>query len=214
MVECVTADVDDTAVQGFSVIMADPPWRFKSNSVIKPGRNSLRHYKCPTLEQLCTLPLKERVAKNAVLFLWIPSAHLVAGHHKVVAKAWGFTATAMGFVWVKLHKGCDPRLVTPDDLHMSTGLTTRKNTEFCVLCKRGRSLRRDRGVLETIISPIRQHSRKPDAVYGLIERYVGNELGPYLELFARQRRPGWVAWGDEVDKFAPITTDGVVLCHD
>src|SRR5262245_39078759 len=160
----------DDETGGFSVIMADPPWRFKSNSVANPGRNSLRHYACPTLTQLCTLPLKARVAKNAALFLWIPSAHLAAGHHLVVAKAWGFKVSSMSCTWGKLKKGRDPQLVTPDDLHMSTGLTTRKGCEFCVLCTRGRSLRRDRGVHEVIIAPVREHSRKPDQVFDLIAR--------------------------------------------
>src|SRR5262249_27594052 len=96
-----------------------------------------------TADQICTLGPKliERVANNAVLFLCVPSAHLVAGHHLKVVKAWGFRPTMMGFEWVKLRKGADPTHVTLADLHKSTGLTTRKNIEHVVLCKRGKSLR-------------------------------------------------------------------------
>jgi N6-adenosine-specific RNA methylase IME4 len=103
----------------------------------------------------------------------------------------------MGFLWVKLKKGRSPASVAPDaDLFMGNGLTTRKNAEPVLLCPRGKSLRRDAGVLETNIAPVREHSRKPVELYERIETYVGAE-GPYLELFARESRPGWTSWGNE-----------------
>jgi N6-adenosine-specific RNA methylase IME4 len=91
------------------------------------------------------------------------------------------------------------------DLHTGTGFTTRKNAEYVVLCKRGKSLRRDAGVHEIFVTPRREHSRKPDELYLRIERYVGGE-GPFLELFARQSRPGWTTWGLEKTKFDPPGT--------
>jgi N6-adenosine-specific RNA methylase IME4 len=185
---------------GWGVIYADPPLRFKSNSEAKPGRNAMRHYPCLTIPQLCTLPLKPLLAKDAVLFLSLASSQMVAGTHLPLVKAWGFKATALGFGWVKLWPDRDPALVTPEDLFMGNGLTTRKNFEPVVLCKHGKSLRRDCGVLETIIAPVREHSRKPPELYERIERYVGGK-GPFLELFARESRPGWTSWGNEKTKF-------------
>ena len=187
---------------GWRVILADPPWRFKSNSEAKPGRNAMRHYSCLTIPQLCTLPLKQVRAKDSVLFLCMPSSHLVVGAHLPLVKAWGFKPSALAFAWVKLYEDSDPMNVTPDDLFMGTGLTTRKNLEPVVLCPYGKSLRRDCGVLETIIAPVREHSRKPTELYERIERYVGGK-GPFLELFARESRPGWTSWGNEKTKFDP-----------
>ena len=85
---------------------------------------------------------------------------------------------------------------------MGMGYWTRANTEPCLLATRGKPKRLNADVRQAIITPRRQHSRKPDGVYGRIERLVA---GPYLELFARTRRFGWDAWGNEVDKFAVVT---------
>jgi N6-adenosine-specific RNA methylase IME4 len=83
---------------------------------------------------------------------------------------------------------------------MGNGFTTRKNAELCLLGRRGKPRRNSKGVRELIVSPRRKHSQKPDEQYARIEHFCS---GPYLELFARQRRPGWTAWGDELDKFEP-----------
>ena len=203
----VQAAVDDDAA-GFRVILADPPWTFRSNSLAAPGRNPRRHYACLTVDQLCQLPLAERVARNAALFLCVPGPLLVIGAHLPLIKAWGFRPTAMGFVLIKLRPLADPANFTLADLHTGTGFTTRKNAEYVVLCKRGKSLRRDAGVHEIIVTPRREHSRKPDELYHRIERYVGGE-GPFLELFARQSRPGWTTWGLEKTKFDPPGTSEV-----
>jgi len=97
---------DDTA--DFRVILADPPWTFRSNSLAAPGRNPRRHYACLTVDQLCQLPLAERVARNAALFLCVPGPLLVIGAHLPMIKAWGFRPTAMGFVLIKLRPLADP----------------------------------------------------------------------------------------------------------
>ena len=80
------------------------------------------------------------------------------------------------------------------------GHTTRQNAEYVVLGRRGKPRRLCKDVHQLIIQPRREHSRKPDEFYARVERYC---TGPYLELFARQRRPGWTAWGNELDKFEP-----------
>ena len=182
---------------GFSVVLADPPWLHRSNSLAAPGRNPRRHYSCLTVEQLCTLPLEGRLTRDAILFLCTPGPQLALGRHIPLMKAWGFEPSGIGFVWVKLNLRADPQNFTLADLHMGPGHTTRKNCEFVLIGKRGKSLRKS----------CSEHSRKPEELYQRIEAYVAGEYGPYLELFARQRRPGWIAWGDEVDKFDPIENE-------
>jgi N6-adenosine-specific RNA methylase IME4 len=85
------------------------------------------------------------------------------------------------------------------DLHVGLGLTTRKNAEFCLLARRGNARREAKNVREIIMSPVREHSRKPDEACARVQRYCA---GPYLELFARQERPGWTVWGNETAKFS------------
>jgi N6-adenosine-specific RNA methylase IME4 len=185
---------------GFRCVLADPPWQFKSNSIAKPGRNARRHYACLTVEQLSQLPLAERVAADATLFLCVPSPFLVIGAHIALTRAWGFRPTAMAFTWIKLRPHADPTNFTPADLSVGTGFTTRKSAEHIVLCRRGKSLRRDAGVSEIIFACRREHSRKPDELYARIERYCP---GPRLDLFARESRLGWIAWGLEATRFDP-----------
>lgn len=84
------------------------------------------------------------------------------------------------------------------DVQMGLGYWTRANTEYCLLATRGKPRRLSKSVRQGIIEPRRQHSRKPDCVYGRIEQLVE---GPYLELFARTQRPGWTAWGNQTDRF-------------
>ena len=187
---------------GFRVVLCDPPWNFKSNSLAAPGRNPRRHYSCLSIDQLCTLPLAERLAPDAVLFLAVPGPHLVVGAHLPLIKALGFRPSGMGFVWIKLRPLADPANFKLSDLHTGTGFTTRKNAEFILICPRGRSLRRNAGVHEIIVAPRREHSRKPDELYRRIEQYVGGE-GPFLELFGRETRPGWATWGDQTGLFDP-----------
>ena len=186
-----------TVEGGFRVVVADVPSLFKSNSDAKPGRNPRRHYACLKPDDLARLPVRDVVASDAVLFFWTTGPLLVTGYHIPIMRAWGFAPCAMGFVWIKLN----PKASTPFDEHdlfMGGGFTTRKNAEFVIMGKRGRSLRRSNKVREVIISPRREHSRKPDDTFDRVEEYAA---GPYLELFARAQRPNWHCWGLESDKF-------------
>src|SRR5262249_250009 len=149
------------------------PWLFRSNSRRAPGRNARRHYTCVATNELCQLPLCGKLAEDAMLLLWVPGPFLVIGAHIPLIRAWGFQPTAMGFVGLKLNPHANPTLFAPTDFHVGPGLTTRKNAEFVVLGKRGRSLRCDGGVRELLITRRREHSRKPDELYERIERYVG-----------------------------------------
>ena len=116
---------------------------------------------------------------------------LVIGRHIPVMRAWGFKPTASGFVWVKIQ--------ADGSLCLGGGLTTRKNAEFCVLGKRGRSVRKAADVHEVILAPRREHSRKPDEVYRRIVKYAGE--CSRVDLFARESHDGFIPWGDETTKF-------------
>ena len=182
----------------FACISADPAWNFKSNSIAKPGRNARRHYPTMSLKEIEALPVKDVLANDAVLFLWITGPFLVLGAHLPIMKAWGFKPSGMGFTWIKLRKKAGTLFFDQNDVAMNGGFTTRKNAEFCLIGKRGKSQRMDAGVREVIISPLRDHSRKPDEFVERVERYCE---GPRLELFARQSRPGWTTLGNEAGKF-------------
>jgi len=144
--------------RGIRIVLADPPWEFRSNSLKVPGRNPRRHYACLTVAELCRLPLAERLAEDAALFLWVPAPFLVIGAHIPLMRAWGFQPRARAFAWAKLNSRANPVCFGPNDFHMGPGLTTRKDV---VPGKRGKSLRCDGGVRELITAPVREHSRKP-----------------------------------------------------
>lgn len=192
--------------QTFGAIMADPPWHFKARTALKvqnPGsrRDAARHYPTMDLEAIKSLPVGTLAAKDAHLFLWVTGPNLRQAFD--VIDAWGFKYSAVAFTWVKLKKSVDPRQLRfcslmESDLHVGLGLTTRKNSEMCLLARRGSPRRIAKNIREIILAPVRQHSRKPDEAYDRVQRYCA---GPYLELFSREHRPGWTTWGNETGKF-------------
>jgi N6-adenosine-specific RNA methylase IME4 len=158
------------------------------------------------VDDIAALPVKALAAPDEHLMLWITGPLLIEGKHLAIMKAWGFKPSSIAFTWVKLKRSIDVRqlrLVTTQesDLHVGLGLTTRKNAEFCLLGRRGNAKRLSKSVREIILAPVREHSRKPDQFYERARQYAA---GPYLELFARQRRPGWDAWGNDVERFAEL----------
>jgi N6-adenosine-specific RNA methylase IME4 len=179
-----------TIAGGWACVHADPPWRFKSNSLARPGRNAVRHYACLSLRDIASLPVKDVAARDALAFLWVTGPFLAVGAHIPILEAWGFEPTAMAFVWTKTRAN--------GQLFVGPGLTTRKSCEFVVIGKRGKPRRLAADVREAILAPVREHSRKPSEIYERIERYCG---GPRLDLFGRETRPGWTAWGDQTTKF-------------
>lgn len=192
----------------FGMIAADPPWHFRARTALQMSnwtsrRDAEKHYHVLGIDDIAALPVKQLAAKDAHLLLWITGPLFVEGKHLQIMEAWGFRPSSVAFVWVKLKRSLDVhqlRLTSTmeHDLHVGLGLTTRHNAEFVVLGRRGNAKRLSKSVREIILSPVREHSRKPDAFYERAERYAA---GPYLELFARQRRPGWTVWGDDVDRF-------------
>lgn len=183
----------------YGALLVDPPIRFKCFSEKGRGRSADRHYRTMLNSEIAALPVGELAARDCHLFYCIPGASLVRGDHIPVMRAWGFEPSAMGFVWAKSKKNVTSFLFLDETLFAKgMGHTTRQCCEFVVLGRRGSPRRRSRGVHQLIISPKREHSRKPVELHRRIEQYCA---GPYAELFARQRRPGWDCWGDEVEKF-------------
>jgi len=172
----------------YGAILCDPPWEFKAYSAKGNGRSAEQHYRTVATTKLVDLPVGEMAAKDCALFMWVVDSHLDQGIE--LMRAWGFTFKTIAFVWVKVAKDGQPR--------MSMGLWTRKMSEICLLGVRGKPSRVSKAVRQVIMAPLREHSRKPDEIYERVEALVA---GPYLEMFARQRRAGWDAWGNEVDKF-------------
>lgn len=186
----------------FRVILADPPWAFSTRSHRGQGRGASQHYDTMPTADICALapdgiPVAELAAKDAALFLWGTWPHLPDALQ--VIAAWGFEYRSCGFVWIKQNKSAATLWCDLDNLFLGLGYGTRGNSEFCLRAQRGQmGVAQDRGVAQLIVAPIREHNRKPDEQYQRIERLYA---GPYLELFARARRPGWSAWGNQVGKF-------------
>ena len=173
----------------FATILADPPWRFVNQTgKVAPEHKRLSRYGTMTLEEIAALPVAEIAADKAHLYLWCPNALLPEG--LAVMQAWGFSYKS-NIVWHKIRKdgGPDGRGV---------GFYFRNVTElilFGVRGKNARTLAPGRRQVNFLATRKREHSRKPDEQYELIEAC---SPGPYLELFARGTRKGWTTWGNEI----------------
>ena len=172
----------------YAAVLADPPYHFTTYSAKGQGRAPSAHYHDMTFDEIAALPVGELAARDAWLFLWTPGKH--QHHAMALLERWGFEFSGSEFVWAKQ--------TSTGKWHFGLGKTTRKTCEFCFLGRRGQPKILAHNVREFIVAPIREHSRKPDQQYESIEAYAPV---PYLELFARQCRAGWVSWGDEVDLF-------------
>lgn len=190
----------------YRCILADPPWHFRARTALQVGnwtsrRDAEKHYAVMGVDDIAAMPVKDIAHKDAHLFIWTTGPCLRQTFE--VMEAWGFRYSAVAFTWVKLKRSFDARQLRmlptlESDLHVGLGLTTRKNAEFCLLGRRGNARRNAKDVREIIMSPVREHSRKPDEARVRIERYCD---GPRLELFARSRRENWTCWGNETSKF-------------
>lgn len=181
----------------YKAILADPPWRFQAwSQETGIGRSADQHYRTMTLGEIMALPVGKIAAKDSVLFLWATWPMLE--HALLTIKAWGFIYKTCAFDWMKANGKQIDLFAADIPANMKQGYWTRSNSEACLLATRGSPKRLNADVRMGIIEPAREHSRKPDCVHERIERLVE---GPYLELFARARRPNWDAWGNEVGKF-------------
>lgn len=179
----------------FSTVLADPPWQFMNRTgKMAPEHRRLSRYGTMALPEICALPVAQVAAPTAHLYLWVPNALLPDGLE--VMKAWGFSYKS-NLIWHKTRKdgGSDGRGV---------GFYFRNVTEiilFGVRGKNARTLAPGRRQVNFIAEQKREHSRKPDQQYDLIEAC---SPGPYLEMFARGTRPGWTTWGNQAsDDYKP-----------
>lgn len=171
----------------FRTILADPPWRFQNRrGKVAPEHKRLSRYDTLEWKDIAALPIINLTAKEAHCYLWVPNALLNEGLK--VLEAWGFTYKS-NLVWFKTRKdgGPDGRGV---------GFYFRNVTELVLFGVKGRlrTLPPGRSQVNLLATRKREHSRKPDEMYPLIESC---SPGPYLELFARYPQPGWTVWGDE-----------------
>lgn len=173
----------------YGAILADPPWHFRTYSAKGTGRSAISHYDVMSLGEIAALPIANYAADNCVLFLWVIDTFLDQAFSLI--RGWGFTYKTVGFYWAKQN------LKSPT-FFRGTGYWTRANPEQCLLATRGKPKRINADVDRLIVSPRREHSRKPDEVRTRIERLVA---GPYLELFARQSQRGWDVLGNQAGLF-------------
>ena len=203
-------------VSGYPVILADFPWEYKNWSARGEAKNAKAHYDCMAIEEIKQFPLSALAAKDCTLLLWVTWP--LMPHWNTVIEALGFQYSGLAWEWRKFNPETGKYLMGP-------GYGSRKNLEPCLLCTRGNpSLKSElpddlfgvgrvpegaRSVRDwieywpddEIRAKARGHSRKPDEQYNRIETMFD---GPYIELFARQRRKGWTAWGNQVDKFGEV----------
>jgi N6-adenosine-specific RNA methylase IME4 len=181
---------DFTAGQHFGTVLADPPWLFTNRTgKVAPEHKRLSRYPTLTLDEICGLPVAATLADTAHCYLWVPNALLPEGLR--VLDAWGFGYKS-NIIWHKVRKdgGSDGRGV---------GFYFRNVTEILLFGTRGKNARTlppGRSQVNMMQSRKREHSRKPDEQYGLIEAC---SKGPYLEMFGRGLRDGWAVWGNQAD---------------
>jgi N6-adenosine-specific RNA methylase IME4 len=175
----------------FGTILADPPWLFENRTgKVAPEHRRLYRYQTMTNDEILALPIKELALPQSHLYLWVPNA-LVSLGLKVMS-AWGFEYKT-NLVWYKIRKDGGPD-------RRGVGFYFRNVTEMVLFGVRGsfRTLAPGRRQENIIVSRKREHSRKPDELYPIIEAC---SPGPYLELFARINRKGWATWGNETEKY-------------
>lgn len=169
----------------YNVIYADPPWQFDTWSAKGKDRSAERHYPTMNLADLCELPIGTLMSQSCTLFLWTTWPRLPDAMQLI--RRWGFVYKTCGFCWVKLTAAGRPAT--------GTGFWTRANSEVCLLATHGRPRRLSASVGQVILAPRGRHSAKPSEVRDRIVRLLE---GPYIELFARERVPGWDAWGNQL----------------
>jgi len=158
----------------YKTILADPPWDFYGRGTYGPGRK----YSLMPLDRIKVMPVKDLADENSHCWLWCTAASLRYGYD--VLESWGYTPRSI-FTWVK------PRF--------TLGVYLRNATEFMLFGTRGKAPVQFKGQGSWGFYPLQKHSQKPEEQYAVIERV---SPGPYLELFARRKQPGWSAWGDGV----------------
>jgi len=181
----------------YQIIYADPPWKYSF-----PGtrKNKADDYKTMNNAEIKNFDLGSIADEDSILFIW--GIWTALSDTLEVIKSWGFEYKTVGFVWVKTNKNLDVNQYKflPDDRFddfFGMGYYTRSNSEYCLIATKGniKPIRND--IRQIVYHPIRSHSQKPNEVRERIVKLMGNL--PRIELFAREKHPGWDAWGNEVD---------------
>lgn len=187
---CDVGDLNELVAAGrkFKAILIDPPWKFIARSDRGEGRSAGEHYTTTGLDPIKALPLAELADDDCVMFMWMvdwcPKWALELLDH------YGFEHKTTAFTWAKENG-------SGEGWHMGQGYWTRSNPEDCWLATRGHPQRINADVRQLIVAPVMEHSRKPDEIHDRIMRLVD---GPYLEIYARRPREGWVTWGNEITR--------------
>lgn len=183
--------IDLLSIGKFGTILADPPWKFMNRTgKMAPEHKRLYRYQTMTNDEIMALPVEKIALPQSHLYLWVPNALVLTGME--VMAAWGFDYKTM-LVWYKIRKDGGPD-------RRGVGFYFRNVTEVVLFGVRGGLRTRSQGRRQEniIISQKREHSRKPDELYDIIE---GCSPAPYVELFARNPRKNWTNWGDQIEKF-------------
>jgi N6-adenosine-specific RNA methylase IME4 len=188
---------EEVGARRFATVLADPPWRFQNKTgKVAPEHKRLARYPTLTLAEIEDLPVEDVVEETAHLYLWVPNALLPEGLQ--VMQSWGFQYKT-NLIWYKVRQDGGPD-------RRGVGFYFRNVTEmllFGVRGKHARTLAPGRSQENIILSRKREHSRKPDEQYPIIEAC---SPGPFLELFARGARQGWFTWGNQSKDYTPTWT--------
>jgi len=175
--------------EGYRVIYADPPWKFKNWSKAGEEKNAVKKYDCLNITDIQNMAVGALAGENCILFLWITDPLLPQGIETI--KKWGFKYKTVGFTWHKIRPtGAE---------FLGLGYHTRGNPEMCLIGSFGKiGSPRNRGIRQYQQHHVREHSKKPDQIRDLIaEMYEG----PRIELFSREKFEGWDQWRNQDDKF-------------
>jgi len=168
--------------ESFKVLLADPPWSFK-DKLPGNGRGAVKHYSVMTINEICAFEIP-MMADDSYLLMWRVSSQVEEAYR--VVRAWGFVPKSE-IVWCKVGANGNPRI--------GMGRHVRNAHESCIVAVRGRPQPKAKNVPSWFTAQRKEHSRKPDEFYSMIEAFIE---GPYAELFARRTRPGWATFGDEL----------------
>lgn len=176
----------------YQIVLADPPWPYDNEVGHDPAMGGMP-YKSMSMAEICRLPVQEIAAPDCLLFLWATMPKLPEAMEAI--RAWGFKYTTCAFTWIKTNS-------KSGGIYSGLGHWTNGNAELCLLAKRGHPKRQAKNVKQIVMSARGRHSAKPAEVRERIVRLAGDL--PRVELFARERVPGWDAFGDEIESDAII----------
>ena len=178
----------------FDAIIADPPWHFSTYSQHGQAKSPSAHYSTMSIGDICALPVNQLARNDCLLMLWITAPHLQYGFK--VIEAWGFTYKTCG-AWIKT--------TTNNKLAFGTGYILRSCAEFYIIASMGKPILEAKNIRNAFLAERREHSRKPDEQYDIIESLMPNKQ--YCELFSRTNRNGWHSWGNEAGRFTTTLAD-------